>query len=126
MLSVFLPFTKLGEYVKEFKQAHHRDDDIALVNVALRVALDHKGHAWSVTDASIVYGGVSLVPSSVVKTETFLKGKLWTSETLRCALQVLKDDIIIAENAPRGMVEFRRSLTASFFFKFFLLISYCI
>ncbi|XP_057849574.2 xanthine dehydrogenase 1 isoform X2 [Cryptomeria japonica] len=124
LLSVFLPFTKPGEYVKEFKQAHRRDDDIALVNAAMRVVLEQKGHAWSVIDASIVYGGVAPVPLSAVKTETFLKGKPWTSETLQCALQVLKEDIIIAENAPGGMVEFRQSLTASFFFKFFLLISY--
>jgi xanthine dehydrogenase/oxidase len=32
LASVFMPFTKQFEYVKEFKQAHRRDDDIALVN----------------------------------------------------------------------------------------------
>lgn len=33
LLSVFfLPFTRQGEYVKEFKRARRRDDDIALVN----------------------------------------------------------------------------------------------
>lgn len=32
LASVFMPFTQPLEYVKEFKQAHRRDDDIALVN----------------------------------------------------------------------------------------------
>jgi len=124
LLSVFLPFTRPGEYVKEFKQAHRRDDDIALVNAGMRVFLEQKDDAWSVVDASLVYGGVAPVSLSAVKTEAFLKGKPWTLQTLQGALQVLQHDIIITENAPGGMVEFRRSLTTSFFFKFFLWISY--
>ena len=124
LLSVFLPFTRPGEYVKEFKQAHRKDDDIALVNAGMRVFLEQKDDAWSVVDASLVYGGVAPVSLSAVKTEAFLKGKPWTLQTLQGALQVLQHDIIITENDPRGMVEFRRSLTTSFFFKFFLWISY--
>lgn len=124
LLSVFLPFTRQGEYVKEFKQAHRRDDDIALVNAGMRVFLEQKDDTWSIVDASLVYGGVAPVSLSAVKTEAFLKGKPWTLQTLQGALQVLQHDIIIAENAPGGMVEFRQSLTRSFFFKFFLWISY--
>ena len=36
LLSVRLPFTAHHEYVKEFKQAHRRDDDIAIVNAGMR------------------------------------------------------------------------------------------
>ena len=35
-LQVFVPFTREHEYVKEFKQAHRRDDDIAIVNAGMR------------------------------------------------------------------------------------------
>lgn len=54
LLSVFLPFTRQGEYVKEFKQAQRRDDDIALVNAGMRVFLEEKDDSWSIVDASLV------------------------------------------------------------------------
>lgn len=34
---VALPFTRQSEYAREFKQAHRRDDDIAIVNAGMRV-----------------------------------------------------------------------------------------
>ena len=34
-----MPFTRQYEYVKEFKQAHRRDDDIAIVNAGMQVKL---------------------------------------------------------------------------------------
>ena len=36
LLKVHVPFTRQHEYVKEFKQAHRRDDDIAIVNAGMR------------------------------------------------------------------------------------------
>ena len=36
LLKVHVPFTQQHEYVKEFKQAHRRDDDIAIVNAGMR------------------------------------------------------------------------------------------
>ncbi|KAL0435421.1 UNVERIFIED_CONTAM: Xanthine dehydrogenase 1 [Sesamum radiatum] len=39
---------------------------------------------------------------------------------LQGALKVLEKDIVLKEDAPGGMVEFRKSLILSFFFKFFL------
>eukprot|EP01018_Ginkgo_biloba_P032807 Gb_23462 [translate_table: standard] len=124
LLSVFLPWTRHCEYVKEFKQAHRRDDDIALVNAGMQVFLEEKDETWAVVEASLVYGGIAPVPFSAVKTAAFLKGKPWTHQTLQDALQTLQEEIIIAENAPGGMVEFRQSLTRSFLFKFFLWTSY--
>ena len=32
-----IPFNGKNEYVREFKQAHRRDDDIAIVNAGMRV-----------------------------------------------------------------------------------------
>ena len=47
-LQVFVPFTRQYEYVKEFKQAHRRDDDIAIVNAGMRFAMtqDEQGESW--------------------------------------------------------------------------------
>ena len=118
--SVFLPWTKKYEYVKEFKQAHRRDDDIALVNAGMRVSFVERDGTLVVDDASLVYGGVGPLPLCAKQTEEFLLGSEWNEITLRKSLKVLQEDIVIQNNAPGGMEEFRSSLVASFFFKFFL------
>ncbi|XP_022988003.1 xanthine dehydrogenase 1-like isoform X2 [Cucurbita maxima] len=124
LLSVFLPWSRRFEYVKEFKQAHRRDDDIAIVNAGIRVFLEEEGKNWVVSDASIVYGGVAPLSLSAVKTKKYIIGKIWDQVLLKDALKVLEEDILLHENAPGGMVEFRKSLTLSFFFKFHLWVSH--
>ncbi|PSR86829.1 Xanthine dehydrogenase [Actinidia chinensis var. chinensis] len=124
LLSIFLPWTRPFEFVKEFKQAHRRDDDIAIVNAGMRVYLEAKNEKWVVSDASIAYGGVAPVSLSAAKTKDFLIAKTWNHELLQSALKVLEKDIVLKETAPGGMVEFRSSLTLSFFFKFFLWVSH--
>lgn len=124
LLSVILPWTKPFEYVKEFKQAHRRDDDIAIVNAGMRVHLVEKDEKLVVSDASIVYGGVAPLSISASNTKEFIIGKSWNQELLQDALKVLEKDILLKEDAPGGMVEFRKSLTLSFFFKFFLWVSH--
>ncbi|KAF6158613.1 hypothetical protein GIB67_040127 [Kingdonia uniflora] len=123
LLSVFLPWTRPFEYIKEFKQAHRREDDIAIVNAGMRVFLEESGEKWLVKDASIAYGGVAPVSLLASKLESYLIGKRWDQDLLTCALRILEEDILINENAPGGMVEFRKSLTSSFFFKFYLWVS---
>ncbi|EFJ27160.1 hypothetical protein SELMODRAFT_172098 [Selaginella moellendorffii] len=123
LASVFLPWTRKNEYIKEFKQSHRRDDDIALVNAGMRVHLKEETGKWLVSGISLVYGGVAAVPVRASKTETFMQGKVWDKSTLEGALSELQKDIIIADNAPGGMAEFRRSLILSFFFKYFLMVA---
>lgn len=122
--SIFLPWTRPFEFVKEFKQAHRREDDIAIVNAGIRVFLEQRGENQVVTDASLVYGGVAPLSLSARTTKEFLIGKLWNQELLEGALKVLQKDILIKDDAPGGMVEFRKSLTLSFFFKFFQWVSH--
>ncbi|XP_043691113.1 xanthine dehydrogenase 1-like isoform X2 [Telopea speciosissima] len=124
LLSIFLPWTRPFEYVKEFKQSHRRDDDIAIVNAGMRVLLEKNNEQWLVANASIIYGGVAPVSLSASKTKDFLMGKCWDQELLQGALRTLEEDIVLKVDAPGGMVEFRKSLTLSFFFKFFLGVSY--
>ncbi|KAF9598089.1 hypothetical protein IFM89_024434 [Coptis chinensis] len=124
LLSVLLPWNKPFEFVKEFKQAHRREDDIAIVNAGMRVALEENGGIWVVSDASIAYGGVAPVSLSASSTENFLVGKSWDLDLLKGGVVELEKDILLKENTPGGMVEFRNSLTKSFFFKFFLWVSH--
>ena len=39
LLRVSIPFNAANEYVREFKQAHRRDDDIAIVNAGMRARM---------------------------------------------------------------------------------------
>ncbi|XP_027342143.1 xanthine dehydrogenase 1-like isoform X4 [Abrus precatorius] len=124
LLSIFLPWSRSFEFVKEFKQSHRRDDDIAIVNAGIRVHLQEHSENWVVADASIFYGGVAPFSLSAKKTKEFVIGKIWDQDLLQNALKVLQNDVLLKEDAPGGMVEFRRSLTLSFFFKFFVWVSH--
>ncbi|CAI5470258.1 unnamed protein product [Closterium sp. Yama58-4] len=124
--AVFIPWTRPNEHTVAYKQAHRKDDDIALVNAALRVLLSppNRDAPPSVLECSLVFGGVAATTVSAHRTQQHLLGRSWTQETLQVALQVLQEEICIPENAPGGMPEFRGSLVLSFFFKFFLLVAH--
>lgn len=119
LLSVILPWTRHSEFVKEFKQAHRREDDIALVNGGMRVFLEQDGKNCKISDISIVYGGVAPVSLIASRTESSLIGRIWDRTVLQEALKTLAADAPLSPEAPGGMVEFRKSLMLSFFFKFF-------
>lgn len=54
------------------------------------------------------------------QTEEYLKGKPWTEETFKGALHYLEQDLPLEPNAPGGMILYRKTLTTSFFYKYFL------
>lgn len=123
LTAVRLPLTRRNEFVHEFKQAHRREDDIAIVNAGMRVLLQPSDQGWVVEEAAISYGGVAPRTISAPATQAALVGKTWGPELLQHALQTVRQDVVIDANAPGGMVEFRRSLASSFLFKFFLRVS---
>ncbi len=127
LVSVFLPFTRQYEYVKEFKQAHRRDDDIAIVNAGMRFKLkppnadntnnSDNANTWTFEEVSIAYGGVAALTIPALKTAAALVGQPLDQSCLKDALLAVSADVNIDATAPGGMVEFRRSLAASFLFK---------
>lgn len=119
LVRVTLPRSRPFEYVKEFKQAQRRDDDIAIVNCGFRVAFRFDGAGdrsgqWVIDDVCIAYGGVA--PSTVTATETadVLRGKALTEELVEAALASVAAEIRIPEDAPGGRAAFRRVLVSSF------------
>ncbi|RKO85753.1 hypothetical protein BDK51DRAFT_17584, partial [Blyttiomyces helicus] len=58
VVSIFVPFTTESEYVKSFKQAKRREDDIAIVNSCIRVAVDMVDGKAVVCKAVFVFGGM--------------------------------------------------------------------
>ena len=119
-VSIFIPFTVENEHVQAIKQARRRDDDIAIVTACFRVRLGPGPDGGQVVQlASLSYGGMAAVTVAAPKTAAFLTGKAWNEATLEGACDALAADLPMGLDAPGGMVEYRRSLSLSLFFKFF-------
>eukprot|EP01113_Clastostelium_recurvatum_P030146 TRINITY_DN3652_c0_g1_i1.p1 TRINITY_DN3652_c0_g1~~TRINITY_DN3652_c0_g1_i1.p1 ORF type:complete len:1345 (-),score=361.69 TRINITY_DN3652_c0_g1_i1:322-4356(-) len=119
--SVFVPWPRQNEHVAAFKQSRRRDDDISIVCCCFRLLLQPQdNNKWLVDEAEFAYGGMAVKSVLTPKTSAFLKGKVWDQAMLEGAYKTLAEDLPLPPGAPGGMIEYRRSLTTSFFFKFFL------
>jgi len=48
----------------------------------------------------------------------------WDEALLEEAIKCLKEDLPLADGAPGGMINYRKTLTISFFFKFYETVKY--
>lgn len=73
IVSLRIPISsKQGEYLRAYKQSKRKDDDIAIVNAALRVSLSPSN---DVTSVNLVFGGLAPMTVSARNAESFLLGK---------------------------------------------------
>lgn len=113
---IFIPETAQYEYIHAYKQSKRKDDDIAIVTSCLRIKLDSNGN---VEDSSLVYGGMAPMTVNSPNTENFIKGKdLLTNEFVESCIDSLNKEFDLKYNVPGGMATYRKTLTLSFFFKF--------
>ncbi|XP_049426123.1 aldehyde oxidase 6 [Epinephelus fuscoguttatus] len=118
VLSVFIPFSRKGEFVRAFRQAPRKESSFSTVTTGMRVFFSEGSRV--VRDVSIYYGGMGPTTVSATKTCAAITTRPWDDETLSQAYDVLLDELVLPPSAPGGKVEFRRSLTLSFLFKFYL------
>ncbi|MEJ1287177.1 hypothetical protein NN561_018192 [Cricetulus griseus] len=118
LLSIEIPYSREGEFFSAFKQASRREDDIAKVTSGMRVLF--KPGTTEVQELSLCYGGMADRTISALKTTPRQLSRSWNEELLQDVCAGLAEELHLAPNAPGGMVEFRRTLTLSFFFKFYL------
>ncbi|XP_055492323.1 LOW QUALITY PROTEIN: xanthine dehydrogenase/oxidase-like [Leucoraja erinacea] len=118
LLAVEIPFTRKGEYCSAYKQAQRREDDIAIVNGGMRVAFREGSSV--VEEMGLSYGGMGPTTVSAEKTCRQLLGRRWNAELLHDGCSLLVSELALSPSAPGGMVQFRRTLSLSFFFKFYL------
>ncbi|XP_015117328.1 xanthine dehydrogenase [Diachasma alloeum] len=118
LVSIEIPFTSRWQYFIAYKQAKRRDDDIAIVNMALNVVFKHETD--EIMEAHIAYGGVAPTTKLAVKTCEKLVGKHWNSEMVESAYASLIEEFPLPDSVPGGQVLYRRSLTLSLFFKGFI------
>ncbi|KAK5150383.1 hypothetical protein LTR04_006826 [Oleoguttula sp. CCFEE 6159] len=106
-----------GEYLRAYKQAKRKDDDIAIVNAALRVQLNED---YTVNNCSLVYGGMAPITIAAKAAVEFLHGKKWTNPaTLEGVMNALEQDFDLRFGVPGGMATYRKSLALGFFYKFY-------
>ncbi len=106
-----------GEHLRAYKQAKRKDDDIAIVNAALRVSLDD-GH--KVESVNLVYGGMAPTTVSAKGATKYLKGKVFTDPaTLEGTMKSLEADFDLRFGVPGGMATYRKSLALGFFYRFY-------
>ncbi|KAL7987417.1 hypothetical protein Chor_006336 [Crotalus horridus] len=118
LLSVEIPFSRKGEYFSAFKQASRREDDIAIVTCGMRVRFQEETNRLE--EIKLSYGGMAPTTVMAVKTCQELIGREWKEELLQEACRLLAEEMNLSPSVPGGMVDFRRTLVLSFFFKFYL------
>ncbi|EGC38870.1 hypothetical protein DICPUDRAFT_96745 [Dictyostelium purpureum] len=122
--SVFIPYTRPLEFVQAYKQSRRREDDIAIVSCCFRILFENfENNQFKVRECVLAYGGMNVKAVTCQNTEQFLIGSIWDRNQLDEIYKKLEVDLPLAQGAPGGMIEYRRSLTTSFFFKYFLTVS---
>lgn len=74
VLKVVIPFTTENEFVRAYKQAKRKDDDIAIANAGIRAVLDEDG---KIVDCSMAFGGMG---------PTTVQGAQAASQMVGCAI----------------------------------------
>ena len=106
-----------GEFMRAYKQAKRKDDDIAIVNAASRVSLSEDCIVQSI---DLVFGGMAPTTVAARKTMRKLIGKKWDHpETLEEGINSLEEDFDLRFGVPGGMASYRKSLALSFFYRFY-------
>ncbi|KAI4874106.1 hypothetical protein NFI96_007919 [Prochilodus magdalenae] len=118
VLSVSIPVSRKGEVVRAFRHAPRKENALATVNAGMRVWFEEGSNV--VKEMSVYYGGVGPCAVSAEKTARQVIGRPWNEATLSDAYKSLVDEAALDASAPGGKVMFRRSLTLSLLFRFYL------
>ncbi|KAM4698824.1 aldehyde oxidase-like isoform 2-T2 [Rhinophrynus dorsalis] len=118
LVSVFIPFSKKGDHIAAFRQAQRRENALPIVVAGMNVQFE--GDTDVIKDIRIFYGGVGSTTVCAKTASRALIAKHWDEKMLSEACRLILDEISLPPSAPGGMVEYRRTLTVSFFFRFYL------
>nr|DAA64405.1 TPA_inf: aldehyde oxidase beta [Tetraodon nigroviridis] len=116
VVSVFIPFSRKGEVVRAFRHAPRKETSFATVTTGMRALFSEGSRV--VRDVSIYYGGMGATTVGAARTCAEIVSRPWNEETLSRAYDVLLEELDLPPSAPGGKVEFRRSLSLSFLFRF--------
>lgn len=115
LTAVHIPLPPADRHLRLYKVSRRRDLDISSFTAAIWVDLDGD----TIADVGIAYGAVGPIVIRLRKTEAFLRGKPFHSQSWQRA-----GDIAVTEITPisdvRGSVDYRLQLARNVLQKFFL------
>lgn len=118
LTSIFFPFTTENQYFLAYKQAKRRDDDIAIVNLALNVIFEPNSNKVQMLNMS--FGGMAPTVAMTPKSSAAAVGLAWNENLVEKINDELIKELPLSPSAPGGNILYRRSLTLSLFFKAYL------
>lgn len=121
LIALNIPFTGKHQHFLAYKQAKRREDDIAIVNAAFNVLFNDNTNI--VKDIKFAYGGMAPTTIMAKSVSKKLIGLEWNDFLVDEVSNHLRNEIPLAPSAPGGMIQYRRALTMSLFFKAYLEIS---
>jgi len=113
MRSIEIP-KPLAAFVRFYKVAKRRLDDISTVAAAMAIDRDHSGR---VRRARFAFGGVAATPLLAVEAEQAVLGQIWNESAVERVQQVL-DTVLSPMSDHRGSREYRREVAKSLVEKF--------
>ncbi|KAG8432676.1 hypothetical protein GDO86_017065, partial [Hymenochirus boettgeri] len=118
LFSILIPFSKKGEFISAFRQAQRDENTAAFVNAGMKVLF--KDNTDIVEKLDIYYGGMG--PSTVYakSASKALIGRHWDEGMLNEAYKLVLEELTLLSSEKGGRVEYRKTLTVSFLFKFYL------
>ncbi|XP_055916968.1 xanthine dehydrogenase [Eupeodes corollae] len=121
LLGIHFPKSNENQFIKSFKQARRREDDIAIVNATINVSFKPKSNV--IEKINFAFGGMAPTTVLAPKTSEAIKGQKWDQSIIDSVVRSLCNELPLSADAPGGMIAYRRSLVISLFFKAFLCIS---
>jgi xanthine dehydrogenase/oxidase len=108
------------EYLRPFKQARRREDDISIVTSGMRIRLAVKDNKYMVEDVALAFGGMAPTTVLALETAKVMIGAEFSLATFEKATEALLKEMKLPEGVPGGQAAYRMTLVASFLYKFFL------
>lgn len=121
LLWLNIPKTTSDQYFIAFKQSKRRDDDIAIVSMALNVSFEKDKDV--IANINVTFGGMAPTIAFAPKSCAKVIGHKWDRTLVEIFNDELMQELPLDPSAPGGMIQYRRTLTLSLFFKAFLEIS---
>ncbi|CAD5117462.1 DgyrCDS6229 [Dimorphilus gyrociliatus] len=112
-----IPINKETQFIRFFKQAKRKHDDITTVCACyfLELTADNR-----IKTIRMVYGGIAPKTTEVTETTNDLIGMKWDRIMLEQASIKLMKELYISKGSPGGGETYRNNLILSLFFKFYL------
>ena len=107
-------------YLKPFKQARRREDDISIVTSGMSIRVGIKDGIFVIEDILLAFGGMA--PTTILASETSksMIGAEFNRKTFESASEMLVKELSLPIGVPGGQAAYRMTLVTSFLFKFFL------